>query len=238
MSCDRYAFFGNTAWFMQAIAPIPLYSPQHTKVIAKWLLHALSSSRYFLSTHVPHQLSNKTSGLKYDPFKVLAYESCRKCDFDIATSKCVHGNAYGPFAQTDANGGPQGLGNYCSQALYGGTYMSVLGALVWRTNVSTVLQLDIGAFDYHRANFSTDRSVSAQFLVFNPDKQSNVTVAFNRSALGPVSLCDCVRVALLACHLASTESHILSQLQRRRRRSRSLLHDASVCPCKARRLKL
>ena len=204
LMCDRYAFFGNTAWFMQAIAPIPLYSPQHTKVIAKWLLHALSSSRYFLSTHVPHQLSNKTTGLKYDPYKVLAYESCRKCDFDIATSKCIHGNAYGPFAQTDANGGPQGLGKYCSQAMYGGTYMSVLGALVWRTNVTTVPQLDIGAFDYHRANFSTDRTVSAQFLVFNPDKQSSVTIAFNRSALGPVGPCECTRVALLAtCHLAS-----------------------------------
>ena len=38
-------------------------------------------------------------------------------------------------------GWPQGLGDYCSQALYGGTYMSVYGALVWRTNVSTVLQL-------------------------------------------------------------------------------------------------
>jgi hypothetical protein len=102
-----YAFFGNTAWFMQAIAPIPLYSPQHTRVIAKWLLHALSSSRFFLAAHVPHQLSNASTGLKYDPFGVLAYESCRKCDFDIATSKCLHGNDYGPFAQTDADGGPQ-----------------------------------------------------------------------------------------------------------------------------------
>lgn len=82
--------------------------------------------------------------------------------------------------------------------------MSVLGALVWRTNVTTVPQLDIGAFDYHRANFSTDRTVSAQFLIFNPDKQSNVTIAFNRSALGPVGPCECTRVALLdTCNLAS-----------------------------------
>eukprot|EP01052_Picozoa_sp_SAG31_P006221 SAG31_NODE_284_length_18497_cov_11.811773_7_plen_369_part_00 len=184
-----YAFFGNTAWFIQAIAPIPLYSPQHTKVIAKWLLHALSSSRFFLSTHVPHQLSNVTSGLEYDPHRVLAYESCRKCDYDIEVSRCLHGNSYGPFAQTDANGGPQGLGSYCSQGLYGGTYMSVLGALVWRTNVSTVLQLDIGAVDYHRANFSTGvGGRSAKFLLFNPDSTGPVTVAFNRSSLGPAFL--------------------------------------------------
>ena len=117
-----------------------------------------------------------------------AYESCRKCDFDIQTQQCLHGHDFGPFAQTDANGGPQGLGEFCSQALYGGTYMSVFGALVWRTNVSTVLQLDIGAFDYHRANFSSDRRagrVSAEFLLWNPHNGSEVAVAFNRSALGP-----------------------------------------------------
>jgi len=65
--------------------------------------------------------------------------------------------------------------------------MSVFGALVWRTNVSTVLQLDIGAFDYHRANFSSDRragGVSAEFLLWNP-QGSEVAVAFNRTALGP-----------------------------------------------------
>ena len=63
--------------------------------------------------------------------------------------------------------------------------MSVLGALVWRTNVSTVLQLDIGAVDYHRANFSGRTTISAEFLMWNPDERQSVDIAFNRSALGP-----------------------------------------------------
>ena len=67
----RRPLLRTAAWFVQALAPIPLYSPRHTKVIAKWLLHALSASRFFLSQHVPHQLSNATTGLKYDPNHVL-----------------------------------------------------------------------------------------------------------------------------------------------------------------------
>lgn len=62
---------------------------------------------------------------------------------------------------------------------------------------------DIGAVDYHRANFSTDRRVSAEFLLFNPDGDTAVTVAFNRSALGPVRIWLSLNSAFVLCEKIS-----------------------------------
>ena len=59
--------------------------------------------------------------------------------------------------------------------------MGILAALCWRTNVTSVLQLDVGALDYHSRHSSTKAS-PPRFLMWNP-ASTRVAIEFNRTAL-------------------------------------------------------
>ena len=88
-----YAFFGNTAWFVSALSPLPRYDHRFADALGKWLMSVSINAQYFFPDRLdPARQSGP--GPRWPPGNAgsaIAYEGLRKCDFSHATSTCLSG---------------------------------------------------------------------------------------------------------------------------------------------------
>lgn len=142
-----YAFAMNTFDWAGALAPVARYDQRFAHDLGKWLLNVANNSRLFYSTYVPanHQSSpNWLNGTN----DFIAYEGLRKS-----------WNGTNLYATGDAlRNGWSGT----DYALYGGSHVGLLAALVGRTSDDKILQLDLLATDFFKdAAYPT-------YLIYNP----------------------------------------------------------------------
>ncbi len=142
-----YAFAMNTFEWAGALAPVARYDQRFAHDLGKWLLNVANNSRLFYSPYVApsHQSSaNWLNGTN----DFIAYEGLRKS-----------WNGTNLYATGDAlRNGWSGT----DYALYGGSHVGLLAALVGRTSDDKILQLDLLATDFFKdAAYPT-------YLIYNP----------------------------------------------------------------------
>eukprot|EP00941_MAST-03F_sp_MAST-3F-sp1_P000278 g278.t1 len=181
-----YAFFGNTAWFIQALSPLPRYDHRYADAIGKWLMMVTINAQLFFPDRLAltHQSGPGANWPPGNP-SAIAYEGLRKCDYSRATSKCVSGDNFGPFG-TGQNCGDLGFkakSGKCSSTgqvngkkdystdlgLYGGTFIGIIGATA--LDSGSGLQFNLIANDrFSKTSFPT-------MLVYNPyEHATNMTL--------------------------------------------------------------
>jgi hypothetical protein len=153
-----YAFFLETATQLWALAPLARYDQRYAAAMGKWLLNAANASRLFYGKF--HSAANQSDPGWRLGESLISYEGLKyRRDYSkqplIATgdNKTFMDPGYRGYHTTP------GTTNY---ALYGGVYMGVFGALVQKTNVLGILQINLRATDTFPApGYPT-------FLLYNP----------------------------------------------------------------------
>jgi len=153
-----YAFLMNTFSQARSIVPIARYDARYARDIGKWMLHAANAARLFYPDSLPPDQQSDW-GWAGDPRHAVAYEGL-KYHWDSPTQAL---SAEGdPISQ---KWGP------CNRSLYSSVFVGIFGAMVARTDVPAILQLDLLVTDLFR-----DRAYPT-FLYYNPYPQSkNITV--------------------------------------------------------------
>ena len=146
---DDYAFVMNGFQQAAALAPLPKYDKRYARAIAKWLLNITNASRLFYWNALPETNQDSYSWASAnDPSACIPYESMK----EVLNGKT-------PFATGDAIGGGWAATNL---SLYSGSGVGYLAAVVHKTNVPEILQIDLNKTDFYG-----DTSL-VSFLYFNP----------------------------------------------------------------------
>ncbi len=150
-----YAFAMNTFNLAMGLTPLVRYAPQYARAIGKWLLNAVNAARLFYPSELPDD--NQTCAEWLEPTKgAIAYEGLahnRNGSSPLAMGDpLMHG-----WAETDL-------------CLYGSCICGGFAALVEKTNVPGILEMDC-----RKTDFFADPSYPTH-LYFNPHSRTR-TVA-------------------------------------------------------------
>lgn len=154
-----YSYFFNSIYPMTSILPAAKYDPSYARMAGKWAINIANSSKYFLPNAWDE--SHQTDGdyIQKKEETLMAYESLRKSD------KGINFFATGD-AKDNAISGWMAGANTTNFGLYGGFYTGFLGALIQKTNVDNILQLDCNKTDY----FQND--MYQTYLYYNPNMEA------------------------------------------------------------------
>lgn len=157
---NDYAFIMNGFQQAAALAPLPKYDKRYAKVIAKWILNVTNASRLFYRNSLPeNQQDSYAWASENDPAACIPYESMKQ----LWSGKT-------PFATGDALRGGWAATNL---SLYSGSSVGYLAAVVQKTNIPEILQIDLNKTDFYGDNSLVS------YLYFNPtpgSKQVDVTM--------------------------------------------------------------
>ena len=151
-----YAFAMNTYQTASTLAPLPRYDTRYARAMGKLLLNAASASRYFYANGLP--AGNQTCYEQRDFTRdVIAYEGFRRVGLRPQDAGRI------PCACGDPLGGRWGTYKYSTDfSLYGSSHVGMMAAVLERTEVEGILQIDCLKTDYfHPKAYST-------YLYFNP----------------------------------------------------------------------
>lgn len=146
---NDYAFVMNGFQQAAALAPLPKYDKRYAKAISKWLLNLTNASRLFYRDALPqiNQDSYDWSTVN-DPDACIPYEAMKE-NWEGRT----------PFATGDAIKGGWAATNL---SLYSGSSVGYLAAVVSKTNIPEILQIDLNKTDFYGDNDLIG------YLYFNP----------------------------------------------------------------------
>ena len=150
---DDYAFVMNGFQQAAALAPLPKYDKRYARDIAKWILNVTNASRLFYWNSLP--AANQDSyawASETDPTACIPHESMKQTS-----------NGKTPFVTGDAIGGGWAATNL---ALYSGSSVGYLAAVVQTTNIPEILQIDLNKTDFYGENNLPT------WLYFNPTLSS------------------------------------------------------------------
>ena len=163
-----YGFLMNTYDAAWPLVPLVRYDQRYATAIGKWMLNAANASRFFYPQYMPDeheaipQLAEVTKG-------VIGYEGMvQKATYD------QYAHIKAPVAQGDGPKWVPGKNPDVSQfSVYGSAHVGIFGSIISATNVPGILQLNLLATDFFRAD------AYPSFLYYNPykeDKQVSVTL--------------------------------------------------------------
>lgn len=148
---EGYAFAMNTFVWAEPLVPLVRYDSRFAKAIGKWLLHAAVNARLFYAPY--HSPKHQSSAFWAEASRgVIPYEGLRRWGV-------VGWDLVSPYATGDAMRNKWAKTNF---ALYAGSHAGVFGAVVNKTNVPGILQIDLLATDYFRA------PAYPTYLYYNP----------------------------------------------------------------------
>jgi hypothetical protein len=152
-----YAFLMNSFDLAWPLVPMVRYDNHYAEAIGKWMLNVTNAARLFYSYEIDdkHQwLPEKKEVTK----NVIAYEGLRKQDSYHKAS--LQGAS--PMAQGDGPLWAKGQPETSMYSLYSSAQVGIFGAIVRKTNVEKILQLNCNATDFYQKNsFPT-------YLYYNP----------------------------------------------------------------------
>ena len=153
-----YAFLMNSFDMAWPLVPMVRYDARYAKAIGKWMLNLTNAARlcYPYEIEDSHQwLPEKKEITK----NVIAYEGLRKTDY---TYKKVSLNGVSPVALGDGPQWVKGQPETSMYSLYSSAQVGIFGAIVRKTNVDKILQLNCTATDFYQEDsFPT-------YLYYNP----------------------------------------------------------------------
>ncbi len=132
---NDYAFLMNGMQQAAALVPMVRYDKRFAKAIGKWMVNISNASRLFYPGFLPvAQQDGAVWSQSNDPNAVIAHEAMKQKFQNLS-----------PYATGDAMGGGWASTNL---AIYGSSSVGYLGAIVKKTNVDKILQLDLNATDF------------------------------------------------------------------------------------------
>ncbi len=185
-----YGFLMNTFDMAWPLVPMVRYEPQYACAIGKWMLNAANAARLFYPYEVPDKnqwLPQKKAITK----NVIAYEGLKKTDvYDKEELK-----EESPVALGDGPHWVVGQPNISMFSIYGSAHSGIFGAIIKKTNVEQIIQLDCLATDFYRAkSYPT-------FLYYNPYEEEKIVEYFNEEA--EVDLYDALTHTTVAKNVSS-----------------------------------
>lgn len=145
---NDYAFQLNGVQQAAALVPMVRYDKRFARAIGKWMLNLANATRLFFPGFLPSNLQDASAwSAANDPDQVIGYEALRQV---------WQGNT--PYSTGDALNGGWAATNL---ALYGTSSIGYLGAMVEKTNVDRILQIDLAKTDFFgEASYPT-------YLIYN-----------------------------------------------------------------------
>ncbi len=179
-----FAFLMNTYDMMWPLVPMVRYDQRYANAIGKWMLNAANASRLFYPNEIPddHQTIPEekvhTKGvIAYEGLvKKAHYEQYEGIEAPVAIGDGMHWNKDNPKVS--------------QFSVYGSGHVGIAGAIISRTDIENILQLDLLATDFYR------EEAYPSYLFYNPnpeDKQVTVSVGENE-----VKIYDAVKRAFIS----------------------------------------
>lgn len=162
-----YAFLMNSFDLAWPLVPMVKYDSRYAVTIGKWMLNVSNAARFFY----PYEMDDQHQWLpekKEITKNVIAYEGIRKMDdYGKAAVKGIT-----PVSLGDGPKWVKGQPDESMYSLYSSSQVGIFGAIIKKTNVEKILQLDCNATDFYAKNeFPT-------YLYYNPydeEKEVNFT---------------------------------------------------------------
>lgn len=183
-----YAFLMNSFDMAWPLVPMAKYDVRFANAIGKWMLNLTNAARLFY----PYEIDDQHQWLpsRKDITKnVIAYEGIRKAD-DYKREDLV---GVSPVAIGDGPKWTKGQPDISMFSLYSSAQVGILGAIVRKTNVDQILQLNCNATDFYAENsFPT-------YLYYNP-YDSIQKVCYYKNEKDDVDLYDAITHEYLVRH--------------------------------------
>lgn len=182
-----YAFLMNSIKPAWPFIPLVKYQPQFAKAIGKWMLNNASACRLFYPGDIDekHQWAPELKDITYNN---VSYEGLRKADdYGKASLKGVS-----PVAIGDGPKWIEGNPTESMFSVYSSSPVGILGAIVNKTNIEGILQLDCNATDFYA------EKPYPVYLYYNPHKTTQ-SVLYEASQ--PCDLFDIVSKEYIARNL-------------------------------------
>lgn len=165
-----FAFLMNTYDTMWPLVPMVRYDQRYANAIGKWMLNAANASRLFYPDEIPddHQTIPEE---KEHTKGVIAYEGLiKKAHYE------QYENIEAPIAIGDGPHWVKGNPNVSQFSVYGSGHVGIAGAIISKTNIENILQLDLLATDFYKAE------AYPSYLYYNPNPETkDVTISVGKN---------------------------------------------------------
>jgi hypothetical protein len=186
-----YAFLMNSFALAWPLVPMVKYDNRFAAAIGKWMLNVTNAARFCYSYEIDdqHQWLPERKELSKN---VIAYEGIRKAD-DYGKERL---KGVSPVAIGDGPKWIKGQPEVSMFSLYSSAQAGIFGAIVKKTNVEQILQLNCNATDfYQKSKFPT-------YLYYNP-YDSAKAIRFYHEANKAVDLYDALTNELLGSNISA-----------------------------------
>ena len=162
-----FAFLMNTYDTMWPLVPMVRYDQRYANTIGKWMLNAANASRLFYPYEIPddHQTIPEE---KEHTKGVIAYEGLIKSSH--YEDEGLYLDIQAPVAIGDGMKWNKDNPKVSQFSVYGSGHVGIAGAIISKTNVENILQLDLLATDLYRD------SAYPSYLYYNPNGESKEVV--------------------------------------------------------------
>ena len=179
-----FAFLMNTYDTMWPLVPMVRYDQRYANTIGKWMLNAANASRLFYPYEIPDEHQTIPEEKEYTK-GVIAYEGLIKSN-DYEEFKHLKA----PVAIGDGPRWIEGNPNISQFSVYGSGHVGIAGAIISRTNIENILQLDLLATDFYR------EKAFPSYLYYNPNPEAKeVTISVGKNE---VKIYDAIKRAFIA----------------------------------------
>jgi len=138
---DDYAFSMNGFQHAAALVPVAKYDKRYARAIAKWILNLANASRLFYRNALPQANQEPASyswATQYDTNACIPYESMKQ-NWNGTKPRIMGDAVKGGWAATDLS-------------MYSGSAVGFLAAVIDKTNVEGILQIDLNKTDFRGIN--------------------------------------------------------------------------------------
>ena len=182
-----FAFLMNTYDTMWPLVPIVRYDQRYASTIGKWMLNAANASKLFYPYEIPddHQTIPEE---KEHTKGVIAYEGLIKSSH--YEKEGLYLDLKAPVAIGDGMKWNKDNPKVSQFSVYGSGHVGVAGAIISRTNVENILQLDLLATDFYKAE------AFPSYLYYNPNPEAKeVTISVGKNE---VKIYDAIKRAFIS----------------------------------------
>lgn len=188
-----YAFLMNSFAMAWPLVPLAKYDSRYATAIGKWMLNTANAARLCY----PYEIDDAHQwlpGQKDISKNVIAYEGIRKAD-DYGNERL---KGVQPVALGDGPKWVKGQPEVSMLSLYSSAQVGIYGAIIRKTNVDRILQLDCNATDfYQRDGYPT-------YLYYNPyDSAKDVVFYYDKHEA--VDLYDALTQEVLAANVRADQ---------------------------------
>jgi hypothetical protein len=176
------------------LVPLAKYDSRYAAAIGKWMLNTANAARFCY----PYEIDDAHQWLpaqKDISKNVIAYEGIRKADdYGAERLKGVQ-----PVALGDGPKWIKGQPEVSMLSLYSSAQVGIYGAIIRKTNVDRILQLDCNATDFYQ------RGAYPTYLYYNPyDSARDVVFYYDKPAA--VDLYDALTQETVAANLQADQT--------------------------------